>query len=94
MKKIITTKSITQNDQMDSILLDTLKQLDIKNPNGSLIENVCELAVSNNRNEKPFAFTHKLRFANPRLTKRGLAFTTKNKPARWGLTEKGRKHGK
>jgi len=94
MKKIITTKSITQDDQMDATLLDTHKQLDIKNPNGLPIEDVLAFAVSNNRPEKPHTFTHNLRFANPRLVKRGLAFATKNKPARWGLTEKGRKYGK
>ena len=85
------TKSITQDDQMDAILLDTHNQLDIKNPNGTLIEDVLAFAVTNNRPEKPYTFTHNLRFANPRLVKRGLAFATKNKPARWGLTEKGRR---
>ena len=79
---------------MDAILLDTHKQLDIKNPNGTPIEDVLAFAVSNNRPEKPFTFTHNLRFANPRLAKRGLAFSTKTKPARWGLTEKGRNYGK
>ena len=97
MKKMTTqtnTKSITQDDQMDAILLDTHQLLDINNPNGLPIEDVLAFAVSSNRPEKPYTFTHNLRFAHPRLTKRGLTFTTNNKPARWGLTDKGRNYGK